>query len=45
MRNGDKVNNNEVKLTFYFKKQNTIAYFIATIYAESEQYCRAFVHF
>ena len=35
MRNGNKVNNDEVKLVFYFKRQNKRAYFIATIYAES----------
>jgi len=35
MRNEDKVNNNEVELTFYFRRQNKRAYFIATIYAGS----------
>ena len=38
MKNRNKVNSNEVKLVFYFKRQNKRAYFIATIYAESEQY-------
>ncbi len=37
MRNGNKVNNDEAKLTFYFKRQNKRVYFIATIYAGSEQ--------